>query len=349
MGVRSTLHAVVTESVGIYGTAPTCHLSALARLAGYARGQLDRAIAKDRSLVRVRAMRRSVYIFGHDLLPVALAATRREVLRTYEAPSHKLGVDYERMAARVERSLARGPLPASDIRAAVDPGGAIGDRFAILLGRMAAECRIVRAPATGGWRSDRLTWARWEDWLPDVDPAALDAEEARRRLARAYFGAYGPAGLDDLAWWAGWSKREALAAAEGLDPSTPGAAARRLTGVRLLPVWDVLMVAYRNRERLFPPEHAPFIYDRFGNATSVVLDEGRVAGVWDLGASDDPLAVSVAPLGRWPKRRWDAVGDEVERLGRMLGAREVSVVRRPAPVNLLRAPRNRFLSPLRAG
>ena len=64
------------------------------------------------------------------------------------------------------------------------------------------------------------------------------------------------------------------------------------------------------------PEDAPFIYDRCGNATSVVLDAGRVVGVWDLGKSDDPLSVKVAPLGRWPKRRWDAVGAEVERIGK---------------------------------
>ncbi len=54
-------------------------------------------------------------------------------------------------------------------------------------------------------------------------------------------------------------------------------------------------------ERLLAAEHARFAYDRFGDATSVVLDAGRVVGVWDLGPSDDPLAVRVAPLAHWPK------------------------------------------------
>ena len=77
-----------------------------------------------------------------------------------------------------------------------------------------------------------------------------------------------------------------------------------------------------------------------------MLDAGQVVGIWDLGKSDDPLSVKVAPLGHWPKRRWEDVEDEVERIGEMLGAAEVRVVKRKAPVNLLKAPRNRFLSPL---
>ncbi len=344
---RSKLHTMVRECVGIYGSAPTCHLSALARLQDYTPDQLTHAVQVERSLVRARLMRRSVYTLGHDLFPIAAAATRREVLRTFQAPSRKLGVSYEQMSRKVEQCLSERPLSASEIRARVDPDRALGSRFSILIGRMACECRIVRAGRTGSWRSDRLTYALWSDWIPDVNPEAFPEEEAKRLLAEAYVAAYGPVELEDLAWWAGWSKKDARAAAQGLDLGAEGTEIGKLSGVRLLPVWDVLMVAYRNRDRLFSSELAPFLYDRFGNATSVVLDAGRVVGVWDLGRSDDPLCVKVAPLGRsWPARRWRAVAEEVQRLGQMLGSAKVSVQRRQAPVNLLEAPRNRFLSPL---
>ena len=171
---------------------------------------------------------------------------------------------------------------------------------------MAAESRIVRARRTGGWRSDRLTYALWKEWLPDVGPTSIPAVDARRALAERYIAAYGPVELDDLRWWAGWSVSDARAAADGLDLSTSGNAMELLPGVRLLPVWDVLTVAYRHRDRLLGVDHAPFIYDRFGNATSIVIDEGRVVGIWDLGRSDDPLNVKVAPLGEWTDDRWQA-------------------------------------------
>lgn len=346
MGARSDLLSMVDRSVGLYGTAPTCYLSGLARLPGFAIEEFDRAVEVDRSLVRVRAMRYSVHVFPRDLLVVALGATRPENLESVERRARRLGDAYPGLAAKVEAALGDGPLPAADIRSRVDPDRDLGSDFSLLLGRMRAESRVVRATSTGGWRSNRHTYALWEDWLPDVDPYAMEPEETRSALAERYVAAYGPVELDDLAWWAGWRKTDARAAADGLDLRAEGDAARLLEGVRLLPVWDVLMVAYRHRDRLLDPEHARFIYDRFGNATSVVLDGGRVAGVWDLGRADDPLSLRVAPLERWPERRWDEVEAEAGRIGEMIGAGSVEIVRAGGPVDLVGAPRNRFLSPL---
>ncbi len=69
-------------------------------------------------------------------------------------------------------------------------------------------------------------------------------------------------------------------------------------------------------------------------------------GVWDLGRSDDPLNLKVAPLGKWPKARWDAVQEQAERIGDMIGVAEVTIERVAEPVSLPETPRNRFLLPL---
>lgn len=347
---RSMTHAAdllsaVTKSVGIYGTAPTGYLSALARVPNFQLKHLDQATAVDRSLVRVRAMRYSVHTLPHELLQIALAATKRQAMYP-NSYRKQLADQYDDLSRKVETALVDGPLPAAELRSQVDPDRALGNRFSILLGMMGAECRIVRATRSGGWRSDRLSYARWSDWLPNVDPRSLDPNEARHRLAAKYIAAYGPVTVDDLSWWAGWTKTETKSAADGLDLNQSGESIDLLAGVRLLPVWDVLMVAYRHRDRLLDPAHARFVYDRSGNATSVVLDRGRVVGVWDLGKSDDPLTITVAPLGRWPQRRWDDVGRQARRIGRLIGTDEIEILRRDAPVDLLEAPRNRFLSPL---
>ena len=332
--------------MGIYGVAPTCHLSAMARMDDYRLALLDQALGVDRSLVRVRAMRGSVYTFPRGLLTVALAATRRQNQGFTSSYRRRLANDYGRLARMVDDALSEGPLPAADLRARVDPDKEIGQYFGALLGMMAADHRIVRGVSTGGWRSNRLTWARWSDWLPDVDPHVVDEGEGRRRLAEAYLDAYGPATLADLRWWAGWTVAEARGASDGLDWDTEGRMRLR-DGTYLLPVWDVLMVAYRERGHLLDSGRHRFVYDRFGNATSVVLDGGRVVGVWDLGRSDRPLIIRVAPFESWPSSRWEAVEGQVHRIAFMVGTDGVGIEKVNRPMDLVTAPRNRFLSPLK--
>lgn len=198
MTAGSDLVSMVNATVGIYGTAPTCYLSALARLRAFATETLAGAIERDRCLVRARTMRNSVYALSPDLLAVALPATRTEALRGYASLRRSLGDAYPRLARQAERALDDGPLPAAEIRFAVDPERVLGSRFDRFLGLLGAECRIVRATTTGGWRSNRLTYARWSHWVPNIDPTGIAASEARRRLAERYVKAYGPVELVDL-------------------------------------------------------------------------------------------------------------------------------------------------------
>lgn len=341
---QTDLLRVANRSVGVYGTAPTCFLSALARVPRLTLDQFNHAVA-DRKLVRIRAMRYSVHTFPIDLLPVAAAATKR-LTRKMNPYRKRLEGRYEELVGQVEAALADGPLASVDIRARVDPEKELGELFNVLIGMAAADFRLVRTTTTGTWRSDRYLYARWQDWLPDSDPDALDGLEAMRELVGRYVAAYGPVTYDDVKWWTGWNKAETLEAIDGVDLEQQGSALDDLDGVRLLPVWDVLMVAYRHRDRLFDPSYGPLVHDRFGNATSVVLDGGRVVGQWDLGSDDDPLVIKVAPFSDWPNRRWDDVATQAARIGKLLGTEEIEVRPIDEPVDLLDSSRNRFLAPL---
>lgn len=341
---QAELLRVANRSVGVYGTAPTCFLSALARNPAFTIADFNQAIA-DRKLVRIRAMRYSVHTFPTDLLAIAAAATKR-LTRKMNPYRKRLEGHYDSLLSQLDAALADGPLPAVDIRTRIDPENELGELFNVFIGMAAADNRIVRTTTTGTWRSDRYLYARWQDWLPDVDPDALDSSEAMHELVRRYVAAYGPVEIDDVKWWTGWNKGETLEAIDGIDLKQQGSALDDLDGVRLLPVWDVLLVAYRNRDRLFDPAYGPLVHDRFGNATSVVLDSGRVVGQWDLGSTDDPLTLKVAPFSDWPQRRWDDVTAQAARIGKLLGVDEVDVSQVDEPVDLLDSSRNRFLAPL---
>ncbi len=344
MSERPDLVKVIEGSVGVYGTAPTCYLSALARIPDFTIEDFNQAVAGSK-LVRLRAMRYSVHTVPIEILPVVAAATKTLVRKTNSYRKRAEG-HYEKFAEDADAALANGPMPAVQLRRRVDPERELGDLFGVLMGMAAAHFRIVRTVTTGTWRSDRFLYARWADWLPGPNPDELDHEAAMRELVHRYVTAYGPVGVDDVKWWTGWTKSQTLEATDGIDLDQQGAAAQQLNGVRLLPVWDVMMVAYRNRDRLFDPSYAPLTHDRFGNATSLVMDKGKVVGQWDLGSSDDPLAIKVAPFSDWSKRLWNDVEHQAGRIANLIGTESVELIPVDEPVDLLDSSRNRFLAPL---
>lgn len=344
MSADVDLMRAVDRAVGVYGTAPTCYLSALARIPEFTIDQFNEAVAGS-ELVRIRAMRYSVHTFSAELVPTIAAATK-SLVRKMNSYRRRAEPFYDEFVADLNEVLANGAMPAVQIRSRVDPEGKLGDLFSVLMGLAAAQSQVVRTVTTGTWRSDRFLYARWQDWVPGPTPDELDETTAMRELVERYIAAYGPVTVDDVKWWTGWTKAQTLEVVEGIDLSRQGIALQDLEGVRLLPVWDVLMVAYRNRDRLFDPSYSPLIHDRFGNATSVVLDKGKVVGQWDLGGSDDPLSIKVAPFSDWPKRLWNDVEVQAQRIARLIDTDDVTVTPIDEPVDLLDSSRNRFLAPL---
>lgn len=344
MPKQPDLHTAIDRSVGVYGTAPTCYLSALARVQDFSLEEFNNEVAAG-SLVRIRAMRYSVHTVPTELLPIVAAGTK-SLVRKLNSYRVRAKPHYDGFAKALDEALAGGPMPAVQIRRKVDPERELGNLFSVLMGMAASQFQIVRTTTTGTWRSDRFLYARWSDWLPECDPDSLDHLTAKRELVQRYVAAYGPVDLADVKWWTGWTNAETVEAVDGIDLSEEGTALAGLDGVRLLPVWDVLMVAYRNRDRLFDPSYAPLTHDRFGNATSLVLKNGKVVGQWDLGGDDDPLRIKVAPFFEWSPQLWDAVEFQAGRIAQLIGAASVTVVPIEEPVDLLDSSRNRFLAPL---
>jgi hypothetical protein len=343
-GMVHRLVTVLERSLGVFGTAPTCYLSALARLPHLSIAAFDTAIAHQ-MVVRIRAMRYSAYALPVGMVGMVAAATR-SIGRKQNTMRRRVEKRYEQLASAIEAALADRPLAATEIRDIVDPERELDDMLNIVVAAMASEFRLVRTTSTGTWRSDRYLYARWSDWIPEVDPSSIDEADAKRELVDRYVAAYGPVTFDDVKWWTGWTKAETDEATDGVDLSRGGDAAALLEGTRLLPVWDALMVAYRNRDRLVEPSYVPLVYDRYGNATSVVLDGGRVVGQWDLGSSDSPLALKVAPFEEWSAALWDGVEEQAQRIADFVGSAAVTVTRLEEPTDLLDSSRNRFLAPL---
>jgi len=343
----------VWRAAGVYGAAPTCHLSLLARTKGYTAADLDEAVMQTRTLVRVPAMRGSIYLLPPALVPHALALTRLPSVETYTRMD--IG-SYATLTDRIEQIAAEKPGTGNEIRAALGEKAPKGEILRVVLRRMTHEGRIVRTRVRGGMSSQSYEYARMADWvnLPAERPSRA---EALQTLAHPWLLANGPATAADLGWWAGVPLREAkeaLVAIQARPIRVKGVEEPLLAMDELLddlanpldnddeihplPVWDSYLMAHRDRSRYLNEAHRPYVVDRSGNVANVLLRAGRVVGIWDL----DGQTFLYAAFESLPQSTLEAVA---RRLLPLYEINKIQEVIEPRPLD--EGGQNAFRAPLR--
>ncbi|MDR2514938.1 MAG: winged helix DNA-binding domain-containing protein [Christensenellaceae bacterium] len=124
-------------------------------------------------------------------------------------------------------------------------------------------------------------------------------DEVLPGLLRRFFAAYGPATLEDAAWFFGlWSADAKKLRALPLDdlPSFEWNGSRYFEGegegeeapmadipeLTLLSGFDPLLVSYADRSASLPPEHKARVILKSGICNPTVALRGRVAGLWNI-------------------------------------------------------------------
>lgn len=315
---------VLDDLLGLHATVPLSpYLQLRARMRAFAPEALDRVLDGG-GAAKLGGMRRTLFIESAELVPLVFAATRGLRLRDRDRFLAAAGLTqrrYERLAERIVSAATGRALDASELRDAIGAEEPLSSVIIV----MCDEGRLVRWKGGGGWGSARPRYRLFDEALPGVRLDAWEERAAVRALIERYVRRYGPVGETDIAWWTGLSKtavREALASIEDVLPATIEGlegeflvheadlgALRRPTAPRadvsLLPVLDPYLQGYRDRERCVDPALLPFVVDRGGNATSVILVGGRVAGVWDFVRRPSPelRLFSFGPLDAGTRRR----------------------------------------------
>ncbi|MGW4329553.1 winged helix DNA-binding domain-containing protein [Nocardia sp. NPDC004573] len=308
---------IARSLVALHATDPaTVFLSVAARAEGLTPTDVEQALYEDRSLLRMLAMRRTMFVVPVESVPILQAscadALAHKQRRAYGKYLEQAGIgdgDVRRWWADVEtathkalldRGAATGAQLSKDVprlRTQVNtaPDKAYSKPTNIttwVLVTLGCEGRIVRGRPNGGWTSSQYTWAPIESWLPD-GVAALPAAEARVELVRRWLRAFGPAPVSDLKWWTGWTLGEVRAALGALDlvevdldGVTGVLSADDLDPVpapepwaALLPALDPTPMGWQAREWYLGP-HAPRLFDRNGNVGPTVWWDGRIVGGW---------------------------------------------------------------------
>ncbi|MGH2916640.1 MAG: winged helix DNA-binding domain-containing protein [Solirubrobacteraceae bacterium] len=318
--------------VALHATDPaSVYLSVLARSAATTLTDVAEAMYERRSLVRWMAMRRTLFVFAREDIPMVQAAVSTDIAATLR---RRLISQLERNRSEppIERDTAEwiADLAAGVERALTERGAATGTQLAAdqpalrtrilaraaserphnlttpLLTLMAADGRLVRATPTGAWTNRQHRWEPVARWWPEGLPA-IDLQQARRDLARLYLARFGPASTDDLRWWTGWNLATTRRALEHLpiqEVDLHGQPGIDLVGAEreparepvaaLLPTLDPTPMGWKNRDWLLGID-AGHIFDRTGNIGPTLWWDGEIIGSW-----------TIAPDG---ELRWKAIAD----------------------------------------
>ena len=296
------------------------YLALWARVDGFERPALERALRR-RTVAKALLMRGTLHLVSARDLPYFDSAVReaRTSMRARgterppdELVERALELTRERPRTRSELMKALGLDPRTQ-----DPYEIRRYSWVVALARLeqAPECAFY------GFRGSPV--------YEPADHAHPPVAEAAEYAIARYLAAFGPATRADVSQWSGVPIRDLAPGLETLRlrtfrdekgrelldlPRAPLADGDVPAPARLLPRWEELLLAHKDRTRVLPDEHRKTVIHVNGDVQQTFLVDGTVAGLWRV--EGERIALEpFAPLPRTARRELE---DEAARLAAWL-------------------------------
>ena len=263
-----------------------------------------RAAFRNRRAVKATLMRVTLHATSaRDYVPLVTALGPMH--RGSEATTRRGVARPERIAEIARRAavFAREPRRSVDLRAFVAELAGEDPLDTPLWWWIRRNLPLIHVPEDVAWSFSRrpvlVTPGAWLDDPALDDGTAMPYDSAVEHLVRRYLGSFGPASLADVASWSGMSVAPLRAAATALDRTgelerfsddagrelldlvgAPRPAPDTPAPPRLLPMWDSVLLAFRDRTRVIDDAHRPIVIARNGDVLPSILVDGRVVGLW---------------------------------------------------------------------
>ena len=299
------------------------YIALWSRLDGFERSSLERALRRD-AVIKATLMRATLHLVAARDYPffrtaVNAAATTIRTRGIDPPPDHVIrrAEELARERPRTRREL----LAVLGYPERVDP--LVDPRPLRQLHWLLSTAHLEQTPDTATWVPERVARFRRLD-------VELPSQEAGRvHLVRRYLAAFGPASRADLCDWSGVPARELVPAIDSMRlrtlrdergrelldlPRAPLASGDEPAPPRLLPRWDELLLAHKDRTRVLHEEHRKTVIRKNGDVQETFLVDGFVAGLWHENGSKIALE-PFAPLPRQARRELE---DEARRLAHWL-------------------------------
>ncbi|MCA9506979.1 MAG: winged helix DNA-binding domain-containing protein [Myxococcales bacterium] len=373
-GDQETLIDAVGNRPGFFGANPIAFLSLVARRPSIQLGDLDEALVNDRTLIRASAFRGSLFLINTQDYPIYFRTFNQGLFQRglQKLADNKISKNhlyyFADLLHTADPSL---PLSIPNLMEILydgrreRPSQELAQRIVQKLCDMGV---LIRATAKG-WKGNDFNYALFKKWVPEISIKPDNPETARTETIRKYLRAYGPASIEDISWWTGLSiiqcqrsvghlRREAIRFhidtyrddMIGLKETVEllRKKSSQQNEIQLLPPWDPYTLGWRCRKRIADKEVLPFIYDANGNATSVIVDCGKVIGLWQFRDNDSSM-LEYHIFSQYRDRKKTAmpiIEEWAQSLTKLSGSLNANIIERAIDAPLCERPAGSFLWPL---
>jgi uncharacterized protein YcaQ len=355
---RQNLEDVIGNVCGLHAqAAATPYLSLWNRVEGFEDDLLDKALYRDKTLVKVWCMRGTLHVIPSLDLPVYNRALRTMWFehhgRFMRAPDYPLKEERKKLIyPKIVQALAAKPLKRKELNAKVQallkdnskPYQRLFSGWGGILKETAYEGLTVHAEPC----EREACFARVDKWLPHISLDKVNEEEAQEKLLIKYLSCYGPATAQDFCLWSGLMASDAKKAIENLKDSLleevkiEGAKGLFLllkqdlkqfdpisldekTQPRLLPKFDPYVLGHKDRRRIINDEHKKRVFRKAGDIAATLLLNGRIMGTWTHKKAKNSLSLTVASFRRLAKDELRQVEEEARELSQFMGAAQLKL------------------------
>ncbi len=343
------------------------YLALFARTRNFAREQLDEEMYVKRTLGKIRCMRGTLYILPTDMLPIAHAATRAMIEKLSVRFMEYRGIsttDYADIARSVMRLVSSGEMTIHEIKAKLK----IDVNLSAVLNLMCDRGLLLRIQRGKGWESKNYRYTSFSEYFPDINLAELSESKSIALLVQQYLTSFGPVTEDDIVWWTGLTKTKVREALDRIADQITHISIQDADGdflmmrsdsdriqhtesgakpiINLLPALDPYLMGYKQRRRYLHYSDYDKIFDRSGNATSTILLNGIVIGIWDFAAVPKPV-MKVHLFRKVAGRTLKKIEVKAQQLGKFIAGKEVTIRNIKAMIPLVQRTAGSFMSPLK--
>lgn len=307
----------------------------------------DRALARERSLVKTWCLRGTLHALAAEDLALMVGsigeryhlAIERVMLRMCDMDT----IAWHRVEQDVLRALAGGPLDRTALHTAVPrlrdvPWAGWGEDVKGL----AYQGDLLMVGSKGA----RPVFARRDTWLPDLRFRPHTRIKSLEELLVRYLRTFAPATLTDFAHWTGLpaaTVRETAVGAAGLlvhvaveDRGSPLLALAEdedvlqktlpdAPVVTLLPKFDAMLLAWKDPSRVLDGGDHAAVFRPAGQIEAVILLRGHAAATWRVKQTPSIMHITVTPVQRVGVVARRQVEAALEDLGAWTGARSTTV------------------------